>query len=413
MANKILTHRFENGLSIFGEQVEQASAAAFSLLVPMGVVHDPADKLGSTSVLLEMMQKGAGAWDSRGLSQEYENLGAQLLHHVGTETSHFRSAVLGENLPKLLRITAEVILNPHLPETELDNVRALGLQNLMAIEDEPSVKANIELSKEFYPDPFGRYSLGTIEGVKNITRDSLKAHYQKYIVPEKTIIGVAGKFDWEQVVSTLTESFADWKGSASVVERQKLREENHYQHLEKETSQVQIALAYPSVSYGHPDYYVAKVATGVLSGGMSGRLFIEVREKRGLVYRVAANHSAMPGFGGVFAFAGTTPENAQQTLDVILVELRKMKEGVKEEELARAKADLKSRLVMQGEITAIRAAGLLADWWNLGRIRPLEEIKQGIDQVSNQDIIRHANDFPIRAVTLVSLGPKKISLEVA
>ncbi|MCB0323988.1 MAG: insulinase family protein [Bdellovibrionales bacterium] len=180
--------------------------------------------------------------------------------------------------------------------------------------------------------------------------------------------------------------------------------------MERDTSQVQIALAFPSVAIEHPDYYTARVAVGVLSGGMAGRLFVEVREKRGLVYRVSASHSAARGRAAVFASAGTTPENAEETLAVMLRELRNMKEGASDEELKRAKADLKSRLIMQSELSSVRASAMVNDWWNLKRLRTLEEIKAAIDKVTSADISRHFEEHPFEPATLVTLGPKALSL---
>jgi predicted Zn-dependent peptidase len=152
------------------------------------------------------------------------------------------------------------------------------------------------------------------------------------------------------------------------------------------------------------------VALGVLSGGMFGRLFIEVREKRGLVYNVSASHQATRGRAAVFASASTTPANAEQTMSVMLEQLRSIEQGVSDEELSRSKANIATRLVMQGESSSGRAAALATDWWNLGKVRTLGEIKSHIDAVTSAHIIEAVKRFPPEPLTVVTLGSKKLSM---
>lgn len=303
-----------------------------------------------------------------------------------------------------------MLLLPKLPPDELESVKKLQLQELSALEDQPASKVMVELAKQFYPHPYGKYQVGTTAGVKNITHQVLSDYYRQYFTPNRAIIAVSGDFDWNEVKRLVEEKFGSWRGSNKELPHKSLSKTSKTIHVEQDTKQLQIALAYPSVSFDHPDYYAARVAISVLSGGMSGRLFVEVREKRGLVYRVSASHSATKGRAAIFAYAGTTPENSEETLQVMVDELRKIKLGVEAEELARAKADLKARLVMQGESTSARSSALANDWWNLGRVRGLTEIKEAIDKVTSEDIERHFSQYPAAPITLVTLGPKKLEL---
>ena len=387
------------------------ASAAVSILVPTGAANDLPGFEGSAGVLSEMLNKGAGEFDNRAISEEFEKLG---IHHgtsAGIEVSMVSASLLGENLDAALGLLSRVVLQPRLPEEELDSVRELALQELKSLEDEPASKVMVELGKKFYPDPFGRSQLGTEAGLNAITIEHLRDSYKKRFLPSHAIIGIAGKFQWDRVVARIGELFGSWSGTSTLLSCGPLSKESSVHHIEKDASQVQIALAYPSVSFGHRDFYTAKVAIGVLSGGMAGRLFIEVREKRGLVYRVSASHSAAKNRAAVFCYAGTTPERAQETLDVMIGELRKVGDGVSEDELKRSKADLKSRIVMQGESSSVRASSIVNDWWNLGRVRTLQEIKDGVDAVTNEDICRHLREFPVQPVTLMTLGPRAIKLQ--
>lgn len=403
-------HTLKNGLTIVGELMDFVSSAAVSILIPAGAATDPADKIGSSAALVEMLQKGAGGLSNRQLSEAFENIGALVGHSSGIEVSVFSGAVLGQNVLPLIKLYEKVLRQPHLPDEELESVRSLLLQEIRGIEDEPATKVMVELASRFYPEPYGRPQHGTEAGLAKVSIESLKGYYSNSFGPDRAIIGVAGRFDWDKTVAAIESGFGDWRGKTIALEQRPPAAKSSVHHLEKDTSQLQVALAVPSVAVDNPDYYTARVIAGVLSGGMSGRLFIEVREKLGLVYRVSASHSAAKGRAALFVYAGTTPENGPKTLEVINAELLKLRQGVTEDELVRAKNDLKSRLIMQGESTSVRASALVNDWWNLKRLRPLDEIKAAVDAVSDADIKRYAEKYPPRPMTLVTLGSKALAL---
>src|SRR5207253_894577 len=183
--------------------------------------------------------------------------------------------------------------------------------------------------------------------------------------------------------------------------------------ISKDTTQTQIALAYPSVPIGHDDYYAAMGAVNVLSGGMSARLFTEIREKRGLCYSVWASYQTFKDRASILCYAGTTNERAQETLDVTLGELQRLTDGVTGEEVERVRAGLKSSVIMQEESTSARAGALASDWYYLGRVRPLEEIQEAIDALSPRSILHHVRKHAPRDFTIVKLGPKALTLRRA
>ncbi len=179
-------------------------------------------------------------------------------------------------------------------------------------------------------------------------------------------------------------------------------------HLSKETTQTQIALAYPSVPIGHPEYYAALGAVNVLSGGMSARLFTEVREKRGLCYSVWASYQTFKDRASILAYAGTTNERAQETLDVMVAELQRLENGIQDEEVERVQAGLKSSLIMQEESTSARAGTLASDWHFLGRVRSFDEIQGAVNGLTPANIVSHIREHRARDFTTVTLGPKGV-----
>jgi predicted Zn-dependent peptidase len=321
----------------------------------------------------------------------------------------FWGATLARNLPAALELYADILRRPHLPDEEIDPVKALAFQDLQSLEDEPRQKLLIELRRRHYPDPLGHDRRGTRGGIESLTPKAIRAHYQKLFQPRGAILSVAGNIDWEPLRQQVGRLLGDWGGGQLPALKLGLRPPGN-EHLSKETTQTQIGIAYPSVPIGDADYYSAQGAVSVLSGGMSARLFTEVREKRGLCYAVWASYQTFKDRASVVCYAGTTNERAQETLDVTLAELRRLQDGIDPEEVARVQAGLKSSLIMQEESTSARAGTLASDWYYLGRVRSFDEIQSAVNALTPEGIVAHLCRHPPRDFTIVTLGPKPLRL---
>jgi predicted Zn-dependent peptidase len=406
----VFQHTFPNGLTLLAERMEHVRSAALNVLLPAGCVYDPPDRLGIASFLADLITRGAGARDSRELTLALDNLGLDRSETVGGLHLRFYAATLARNLPAALELYADILRRPHLPDDEIDAVRSLAVQDLQALEDEPRQKVLIELRKRHYPAPLSNDRRGTLEGVKRITPDDVRAYYRRHFRPAGTILSVAGNIQWEPLRDQVGRLFGDWQGAA---EEQFSAGPSRAvtDHVVKETMQTQIGIAYPSVPIGHPDYYAALGAVNVLSGGMSSRLFTHVREERGLCYAVWATYQTFKDRASVIAYAGTTAERAQETLDVTLRELKRLREGIDEEEVERVRAGLKSSLIMQEESTSARAGSLASDWYYLGRVRSTEEIQAAIDGLTPRTILDHLERHPARDFAIVTLGPQALTVK--
>jgi predicted Zn-dependent peptidase len=411
VAQEVYHHTFDNGLTLLAERMEHVRSAALNFLVPAGCVYDPPGQLGLASLLSELITRGAGARDSRELTLALDGLGLDRDESVGAMHMRFWGATLARNLPQALEFYADILRRPHLPEDELDAVKALALQDLQGLEDEPRQKVLIELRRRFFPLPLGRDRRGTPEGIDAVSPDSLRAHHARLFQPRGMILSVAGNVEWAPLREQVGRLFGDWRPAeppALALERPP----GGLAHLEKETEQTQIAIAYPSVPFGHPDYYVAQGAVHVLSGGMGARLFTEVREKRGLCYAVSASYQTFKEAACVLCYAGTKTERAQETLDVTFDVLLRLRDGVEQEEVERVQAGLKSALIMQEESTSARAGALASDWYYLGRVRTLDEIQAAVQSLTPARIVDHVRRYPPRDLTVVTLGPRPLALNL-
>ena len=411
MPPEVYQHPFANGLTLLAERMEHVRSAAFNFLIPAGCAHDPPDQLGIASVLADLITRGAGSRDSRQLTLALDNLGLDRGESAGVIHMRFWGATVARNLPAALEIYADILRRPHLPDEELEAVQSLALQDLRSLEDEPRSKVFVTLRKHLYPTPLSNDRRGTVAGISNLTIDSIRKHQQRWFRPSGAILSVAGNIQWNALRDQVERLFGDWKGEAdgSLTFGP---EPTRRAHVTKELEQTQITLAYPSVPIGHPDYYAALGAVNVLSapGGMSSRLFTEIREKRGLCYAVSAGYETFKDRAHVIGYAGTTNERAQETLDVFLAELRRLQEGIEAEEVERIQAGIKSSLIMQQESTGARANFLASDWYYLGRVRDFDEIQSAIDGLTPENILEHVRRCPPRDFTIVTLGPKPLTV---
>jgi predicted Zn-dependent peptidase len=408
---EIQTHSIANGLTLIIEPMADVQSAAFSLLVPAGSNYDPPGQAGAAAVLSDWIMRGAGARDSRQLSNELDNLGLQRNEGVGNSHISFTGATLAESLPEALRIYADIVRSPHLPDDQFEAARTGVEQSLRAIEDEPRQKVMIELRRRCYESPWGIPSEGTLDGVEMLTPAIVRSHYERCTGPRDAILGIAGKVDVLAMEALVEDLFGGWRVKPAPTfatgPRGPARD-----HIKHESTQTQIGVAYDSVPYRDPGYYAAWAAVSVLSGGMSSRLFTEVREKRGLCYSVFATLNSLRDQGRVLCYAGTTAERAQETLDVTLAELIRLGQGISDDELDRCKARAKSSLIMQQESSSARASSIARDWYHLGRVETLDEVREKIDSLSVKMLLEHIAGHPAKDFTILTLGPEPLEVHL-
>lgn len=406
---QVQTCQLPNGLTLLVEPMADVQSAAFSLLVPAGSIYDPQDQAGCAAVLVELLTRGAGELDSKQLTNALDNLGLQRSESAERRFVSFGGATLAENLPDALRLYADIVRRPHLPEDEFDAAVAGCEQTLLAIEDEPRQKIMVELRRMCYPAPWGKPSEGSTEGLSNLSMKSVKQHFEHCFRPNDAILGIAGNVDVNEIRAIVEEAFGSWQSRKEPAYPSGPRGD-YRDYLEHESTQTQIGIAYDSVPYRDPDYYSAWAAVGVLSGGSSSRLFTEVREKRGLCYAVYAALTSSKDDGRVLCYAGTTSERAQETLDVTLQEIQRLSGTIENAELDRCKARAKSSLIMQQESSSSRAASLANDWFHLGRVVSLEEIRNKIESLTVKTLHEHLEKYPPRNFTILTLGPQPLEV---
>ncbi len=384
-------------------------SASFAFVLPGGCQFEPRDRYGVAGLACEMVQRGAGPYSSRQIVALSDNLGLDRTASVTTAHTLFGGAMPAESLPAALSLYSQILRYPHFPADQLDDARSSSIQELRANEDEPVQRVMIRLKEQHYGAALGHSPLGDLSGITATTMDDIREFFQRYYQPYGAMLTIAGNFDWDATIELLETLLEGWQGQTPP-DQPPADGSIGYVHIEHPSQQTHIGFSFPSLSYDHPDYFTQRAAIGVLSDGMSSRLFDRVREQRGLCYSVSASTQSMRGMGGVFGYAGTTPERAQETLDVTLAEISLLGSTVEEDELERFKVRIQSNLVMQQESSSSRASSMATDWYFLGRTMSPDEIEARVDAVTPEMIADLWTRLPMDQLRVVTLGPHPLKV---
>ena len=410
MAERYFQQTLPNGLSVVCEKMSAMQSAAMTLLVPAGAATDPAHFSGSSTVLSDLVLRGAGERDSRQLTDHLDRLGLQRSSSVGVHHTRFGASALAARVMEGLAAYADIVRRPRLPDSEFGPARDLAVQSLASVEDEPRQKVLIKLRESHFPWPLGRNTMGEKADLEALTCEACREDHAARYRPDGAILAVAGDVDFAAAADSARRLFGDWAGAPAGTLSLRLPAQAAV-HVEHKSEQTHIGIAYPSIQETDGDYYVMRMAVEILGGGMSSRLFTEIREKRALVYAVWLGYGSVKGLGSIMGYAGTSNDRAQATLDTFVAELHRFAAGATADELERAKTGLKAATIMQGESTGARSGAIAHDWFMRGRIRTLDEIKSAIDAVTLDRLNAWLKANPPGRFTIVTVGPKPLKAD--
>jgi predicted Zn-dependent peptidase len=409
MAEGLDKRVLDNGMVLLGEPMESVESVAFGFLLPAGASVLPKGCCGGANIIEDWIFRGAGQRDSRELSDALESLGLHRSSSVGSSHIALGGALEASNLSAALDLYADVILRATLEGSQFEPARQLAIDQVKSLDDDPRHKVLLKLRQQFYPSPLGISTMGQIEELEALTVQKTRQLLEEHFNLSESIFSVAGKYDFDSVSQQLEALFEtnEKKESKpiSIGEKGEL-----YTHINNDGAQVHIGLMTETVGPCDEDYYNARVAISVLSGGMSARLFTEVREKRGLCYAIGAKYHCLKEQAGIMCYAGTTPDKAQETVDVITAEFNKLKEDISAEEIQRAQVGLKSVLILQSESSTSRAGSIAGDYYMLGRVRGLDEIKKKVDETSVDSVQKFLKDNEFKDFTVVTIGPREVKV---
>jgi predicted Zn-dependent peptidase len=401
-------HRLPNGIEMIGQYMPSLSSITFGFQLDAAVINEPEEKQGLAHLFEYMLFQGTEYKNARALNEAFESLGARKGASTGWETSQVLAQIVNTKFDATLELVHELLLMSTFPKDELEQMRSIILQEIRRRDDEPMSRIFDLVRANFYRgSSLSRMILGTKESVSTLQQHDLRDFWAARYQPNNVLFSIAGKFDWEHVVEKMQVLFGNWSGRAEPSPEQRPEPAPNVSLEHQEGKQEHLGLMVPFPNYTDPDYYAAQVISEVLGGNMASRLFVEVREKRGLVYSVSAGLSSHKHSGALRIYAGTTPEQGRECLQVIIDELRKLRlDGIAADELARAKVQLKSENVMRGEGSGARMGANTRSWWYERRIRTIQEVKEAIDAVTEEHVLNVLRRFSLlNPLTIAAIGP--------
>jgi len=405
-----ITHEtLANGLVGACEHLEGVRSVGVRIFLPCGVIHEDIDARGAAPVCAELLLRGSNAHPSRDQADLFDLAGATRDASAQRRVVGVSSSVLARNAGRALELLSDMVLDPAMRDDSFDAARQIAHGILRSLDDDPQERAVLAARARHLSEPHARNPYGTEDGLKSLTPARVRAWWSEHARPTGAVVALSGAIDPGEGLDLIRSAFSGWDGAPPRID-QGPAPQRGYAHETDDTNQVQIVVVHDAPPAGHEHETLERLAVAVLSGGMSGRLFTEVRERRGLCYAVSAQYRASREHGVVTAYVGTTPERAQESLDVLLAELHRLNEsGVDAEEFERARVGLKSRLVFSGESTGARAGAIAGDIDNRGAPRTLREITETIDAVTLEGLNAYLASRDLGSVTVQTLGPEPLS----
>jgi predicted Zn-dependent peptidase len=395
-----------NGLRVITEAMPQVRSVAVGMWVGTGSRAESPELNGISHFIEHMLFKGTTNRSAEQIARSVDSIGGNLDAFTAKELVGFTAKVLDEHLPTAFEVLSDLVLHPLFRPEDIEKERGVVLEEIKMESDNPEYLVHEIFTSNFWKGhSLGKPILGTKETVRRFNRDMIEEHYRRHYVPSNLTITAAGHLRHEHLVDLASRHFESLPPNGAV--RPDPAPTTHARialRQKRSLEQVHLCLGVPSHPLSHQDRFPGYVLNNLLGGGMSSRLFQNIRERQGLAYAVFSELNPYRDTGCLSVYAGTSLEAAHKVLGLIVSELRTLKEElVPEEELRRAKDYMKGSLMLSLESTSSRMANLARQELYFGRFFGLDELIENIEQVSREDVQRVARQF---------FDPKQIAVTV-
>lgn len=401
----------DNGVRVVAEALPSVRSVSIGVWVDVGSRDERPGEEGLSHFIEHMFFKGTRRRSAEAISREIDALGGELNAFTSRECTTFYAKVLDEHLEPGIDLLADIFHHSRFDAKELAKEKQVVLEEIRMVEDDPEeFLYDLHTKNAFSTHPLGRPILGEKTTIRALRRDRLLAYRFNHYRPSQVVIAVAGNFVFRPLMKRLASAFGGkWGGATNPDERKPPTIDGGIQVRPKQLEQVHLCLGLKGLSHSDADRYGAYALNAILGGGVSSRLFQEVREKRALAYTIYSSLSCYTDSGLLNVYAGVRPDAAPKVLELIQAELRRLKaQPVGRAELQRAQSQLKGNVMLGLESTSSRMSKAAKDELYFGRHIPLGEIMADIDRVSARQIWRLSRDLlDDRYLTVTTLGPLK------
>ncbi|MEG6615708.1 pitrilysin family protein [Peptococcaceae bacterium 1198_IL3148] len=397
----------DNGVRILSEEIPHVRSISTGIWVNVGSRDENDENSGISHFIEHMMFKGTHKRTPKQIAEELDAVGGQLNAFTTKEYTCYHTKVLDEHFDLSVDLLSDMLFNSKFSQEDIDREKNVIIEEIKMYEDAPDELVHDIFTKTMWQGhPLGRPIIGTAEIINSVNRDHLIDFYQKHYTPNKMVISVAGNIKHDKVVDKLAPIFGRLKADDTPRQSKVPKGVSGLACNNKGTEQVHMIIGVPGYHIEHKDIYVLQIMNTVLGGGLSSRLFQEIREQRGLVYSVYSYHSSYQDAGILGIYAGLSKENVNQALELVLKEIKDIaRNGITPEELKRVKDQLKGGLLLSLENVNSRMSRLGKSELYMGKVLHPNEIVERVYKVTNEDIQRVAGDlFKGDQFTMAAIG---------
>ncbi|MBI4279436.1 MAG: insulinase family protein [Armatimonadetes bacterium] len=407
-SDAIRKSRLPSGLTVITERMPQVRTAAMGIWIGTGSRYENPAAAGISHFMEHMLFKGTASRSALDIAQTIDGIGGQINAFTDKEHTTLYVRVMSDHLPVAVEVMSDMLLRSTCDPDAVEKERQVITEEIKTYEDSPDeLVQDLFMNTIWNGHPLGRPVLGTAETVGAMRREHLRAYVEERYRSASTIITAAGDVEHDAVVDLLDRYLGQWTGGADPPPFEPPAPQPDLSVRSKETEQVHLCLGVRGLPQGHQDRYVMATLDHVLGGGMSSRLFQEIRERRGLVYTIASYVTAYREGGLFIIYAGMSPEAAPEVLRLTLLELSRIRgEPMPEEEIRRARESLKGSLMLSLESTGSRMSNLARSEIYFGRQISLDEIVAGGEAVEGQAVHRMAAQLLApQNLAMAAIGP--------
>jgi len=406
--------RLDNGIRVVSEELPHLPSVALGIWVENGSRYEASEIGGISHYIEHLLFKGTDRRTAAEISEEIEGVGGSLNAFTGKEHTCYYAKVLHEHLPLAFDLLADIFLNSRFDPEEIERARGVILQEIAQVLDTPDEYVHDVFKAYFWKGhPLSRPICGTAETVSALGRTHFLTFLRARYGTDRTVVAAAGRLRHGDLVTLVDRAFAHTTSRLGPVDGVPPLHHGGLVLHEKALEQVHVCLGLPAISQTDPSRYTAFVLDTALGGGMSSRLFQEVRERRGRAYAVQSFLSTYRDTGYLGIYAGTNPEWVPEVMEVIVAEVRRLaRDGLGAEELVRTKNQLKGNMLLGLETSTSRMHRLATCELYFGRDIPLDEVAREIEAVSNDDVVELAQRLlatgPLAAAVLGDLKGARV-----
>ena len=398
-----------NGLIILTETMPVVRSVTVGIWVKTGSRQEREEENGISHFIEHMVFKGTKNRSAEQIARQADSIGGHLDAFTAKECTSFSVKALDEHLPRAFDIVSDLFINPVFQAEDIGKESKVIQEEIKMVEDTPDDLVHEIFTQSYWRGhALGRPILGTRHTVSSFNRESVVEYFRRHYTPNSTLIAAAGNVEHARFVDLVTQYFGSLPCGPTEDDGPPPTPHPAIRHRhKKELEQVHLLVGAPSYPQPHDKRFACYILNTVLGGGMSSRLFQNIREKRGLVYSVFSGLSSFRDAGCLSVYAGTSLENARQVLNLILDEFRQLKaQPISEEELRHAKDYLKGSLLLSLETTGSRMANLARQEIYFGRYITLDETSQSVEKVTASEVLEVAREFfQTERLAVTFLGP--------